>query len=744
LLTAVNGEVSPEKDKYVRQVRSLLEIGDLDGLRKLDIQVPSKRAPVKQLPAQPKPVQSKPGYVSPDYGSSVQVSRPLPKPVSVSQEPVVRKRPNRLSHRKRGDLNFSRFLMLILGIVLVGSGGILWMQQYEFPTITGWPDLPGLAKNDKPETPAPSSLEVVDCGKVYDRLIKGLAQASMGQMVAQSKDRYKALASLRTEAGDPLIQQARFFLKHSGNGIQPGNRQDKEMVRLQSLFKHGAALETELQRLELAWFSLSSGTDWNDLGKLSRRHVVARRDSLSRVSAHSLKTSGQELGIVGLVSEVAIARGQVEGMADLLSLFNASTWSRQWQDVMPKAARKVPSDSNKITRAYRNSAKVLVQLKEVERKTLAEDLAFSGKFGTEAWFPYDIVELLPSLEKQVSRFPRGETPSILSETLAIYEVLQKAAKGECPGCNDSAELQKLMANEALRFDSAVYGDIADRIRFEAARYKLEQGANPADLPDVYFPEGDREATVGFISALDAGGTEAHWTALAGSSQRQFFRRWAKANSRQAAKKSLALNASFNSDWTQLKELRDRVAILSDNGRDWTAAWHDLRNEVLAMQEKYPASWANGNRSALVKIQIMELMVRRLDYSGQVDVTGVIVRLGPEFDTPGKEVIVQLSKIDGSPVGKPHTLQLGPAAPAGSGWVGTGVLNWQFNLARDENLVASVKDASSGRILQEINYQSLVQRVGCGELGRVKTVGEGSLKFKIAPGYWHGLVLPVLP
>jgi hypothetical protein len=745
LLTIIVGKVSPEHDSFVRKVRALLEVGDLDGLRAHDMQPQARNttpasepAPAPAMP-EPKGVFASTGAVTKNQ-SAVIVRKTDNKPSGVRRPKTV----SRVATSKRGDMNFSRFLMLILGVLLVGGSGVIWLQQTEISALADWPELPGFARKDKVEPPTQTLLEVVDAGKVYDRLVRKLAHASLGQLEASSRDRYKSLSSLQAEAAGPLIQQAQLFLALTNDGIKQSNRKDRETDRLQALASQGAVLEVELKRLELAWFSLSSGTDWRDLGKLSDDGVSARRDSLGKRNAHSLTSAGQELGTSDLVPRVAAANEEAVGMADLLRLFQAEAWSRQWEKDLPQAAGKVSPSASKITRAYRNSAYTLVRLKEAERSTLADDMAFSDKFGTEAWFPFDVVELLPSLRRQINRFPGGDAPAILDGTLAIHAVLQQSAKGEYPGSSNSAELVELEANEALQFDPEVYGDLVERVRFEAARHKIAQGENPDDLADVYFVGGDRETNLAFMSSLDEDHNEEYWQALADSANRPFFRRWARANSSQSAEKKLELLAGFGADWENLKALRSGVSRLAMEGQDWTAGWHDLRDQVQSMQEKYPSSWAKGNWDLARKIQILQTMSLRLDYQGQLAVTGVVVRLGSEFDDSDKSVVIHMSKSDGSPVGQPLTLQLGPAAPVGSGWVGAGSLDWQFTLACDEALLVSVNDAATGDVLQEYTYESLGQRVGCGALTRTQNLDGGSLNFKTSSLYWQGLVLPEIP
>ncbi len=738
LLAKVTVKTSSQNNSYVHKVRSLLEIGDLSGLKNLDMKPQSKRAPVI-----PQPVKPKAEIVTAGSNLRIQPTASISGVNKKSRGPRKKMAGNRPKSSRRGDKNLSRFLIMILGVVLVGSGGMWWWQQYDFSGLDAWSRSPGSAQGEEPKVKAQTLLEVVDSGKVYDRLVMKLAQASLGQVEPPSRDRFKALTTLQSRAAEPLVKQAQLFLKLAGDGIQQSNRQDREADRLQALATQGAVLESELKRLELAWFSLSSSTDWRDLGKLSDKNVSVRRDSLAKNNSHSLEIAAQELGTSDLVIKVAAARTEADGMARLLDLFRASSWSQQWEDELPSAANKVSPSASRLTRAYRNSAYTLVGLKEAEKASMVGKMAFSEKFGTEAWLPFEVVELLPSLRRQVRRFPRGEAPVILSGTLDLYAALEKSSQNESSGEMGSEELKKLSDNEALQFHPAVYGDIVQRIRFEAAKNQLKQGKNPADVPDVFFPEGDRDATVEFLSSLEDGLNQGDWEALANSSNRAFFRRWALANSKLAGKKHENLLKSFESDWLRVKQLTSVVSAMANEGRDWTAQWHDLRDQVKAMQKKYPPSWAFNSPLSSTRIQMLGSLASRLNYDGRVAINGVVVRLGSDVVTESNEVVVHLEKDNGSPVVAPFVVLLGPAAPAGSGWVGTGNLDLQFELSQNEVLVARVEDAVSGDLLQKVTYDSLSRRVGFGALTRTKILDNGSLSFKADTGYWQGLSLPTL-
>ena len=85
------------------------------------------------------------------------------------------------------------------------------------------------------------------------------------------RDRRRALVDLQTDVAGPLLDQTDLFTALAADGIQQPNRPQRELDRLRSLNAQGATIANELKRLELAWHSLATDTDWRDLSRLDDR-----------------------------------------------------------------------------------------------------------------------------------------------------------------------------------------------------------------------------------------------------------------------------------------------------------------------------------------------------------------------------------------------------------------------------------------------------------------------------------------
>ena len=186
-----------------------------------------------------------------------------------------------------------------------------------------------------PTERAATLLEVVDVGGVYDRQLKQVTGMGKGLNPSLDKGRRKVLGNLREDAAGPLNQQVELFAKLASDGIQQGSRPDRETQRMRSLASQGLVLENELARLELAWYSLAAGVFWRDLNTLSDAMVNARRDSLAKAEKGVLEDARRDLGTVEAKVVLDQTRGHVDGMASLLTLFEAKNWSELGKETGP-------------------------------------------------------------------------------------------------------------------------------------------------------------------------------------------------------------------------------------------------------------------------------------------------------------------------------------------------------------------------------------------------------------------------
>ena len=82
--------------------------------------------------------------------------------------------------------------------------------------------------------------------------------------------------------------------------------------------------------------------------------------------------------------------------------------------------------------------------------------------------------------------------------------------------------------------------------------------------------------------------------------------------------------------------------------------------------------------------------------------------------------------------------MGPAAPAGTGWVGTGRVDWIPSVNSGSSFQAQVLDAETGESLLLVDWMPLTQGMGPGALTRPREGESGSVKFRLDQAWWSGL------
>ena len=630
----------------------------------------------------------------------------------------------------------------IFPLVIAGSiiAALFWWRMPDVTRLAqeklGWSPFADTAKEDKHTS---TLLSVIDVGEVYESLVRRVAKAGVVGEGNVQRDRRASLLKLQTDAAAPLLEQLDLFVALSNEGIQQATRPDREKRRLHALDEQGVRLEQEMSRLELAWHSLASGTDWQDLSRLDDNQVADRRDSLRHVAKPALVECGMKLGTTEARGSLRVARRRVDGMTDLIDLMWQREWSRKWEKEVAAAAGLVSPRASAATRAYRNSAFAFVRLKQAERSTAAIDLPFGTEFEDGAWPAREVRDVLPELRNEVSRFGRGDTPPVLKATLELYARLEQCATLARDAAADDV-LARLSANPAVVFDPTTYENYLERIRFEAVRGLLESAPDSTDIPAHLYSGDDSLGAYRFIAVMaDSAGAQ-QWRQEQELQSRPFLARWAQFQQETALRSELTRQRTFDADWISCLEsvsaMQERVAA----GGDWTAAWLDLRENVVSLLDDY-ARLLGGDRERAAKLQRAASMVQELDAPRELSITSVTVRLQGDV-LPGGECVVELHRPDGS-VLRGDTLNLGPAAPGDAGRVGTVALDWNLSLAANEALAVVVRDAVTGDPVIEADYPALRDRVGPGALLRPRGEDTGTVAFKLAPTWWSSLSIQEL-
>ncbi len=760
LLMAEVAAIVPERvEAYARAVGERLAAGDAAGLASLPWERESSRGNGAKPAARPRVAAPDPDPVL-TTSSVAEASAPPPAPRAAGIHPARRgqhaasaaaavetnvetprpprrrsaaglRRP-RLRPARRSRLG--RIAPLVAWGLVVAAAA--WWQM---PRIAAWSgDRLGWfgAGRDAAADAAPSLLRVVDVGAVYRRSLQAVGRAESGGLLPGGDDdqrRRRACLTFQGEAAGPLLEQVDLFAELAAEGIQQGGRPDREVARLHALAAQGEVLEQEMRRLELGWYSLDAGADWRDLPDLSDAAVAARRDSLKRAAGPALTAASREVGTAAAWGRIRNARLQMAGMAGLLEAFEADHWSQAWEDRLFAAAERVAPSASPTTRAYRNSAFALVRLKRAERTEAARDLPFAADFGDGRWPAPAVGDVLADLRREVGRFGAAGGPPVAAGTVALYDALARA--------DDLAShpdrLKKLAANPAVRFDPEAYADYLDRVRCEADWARLAAAA--ADSGGAGTGVDDAAGLLRFRHARDGVQDAAFWRAEAGLQQRPFLARWAGRLAAAAEGDRGRRLAAFQERWQACRGLRNQVAGRAAAGGDWTAAWCDLRDQTAALCGDY-ARGAGGDPELAAGVTAAADLLAALKQPRSLGLQAVTVRCGPgAFEAPG-EVMVQLL-VPGAAAPLPLApVRLGPAAPAGSGWVGTASVDWRAVVSPHDELTVRVLD-KAGRELMTTRVPSLADRGGPGALARPRGEGAVTASFRLDPSWWTGLELP---
>ena len=120
---------------------------------------------------------------------------------------------------------------------------------------------------------------------------------------------------------------------------------------------------------------------------------------------------------------------------------------------------------------------------------------------------------------------------------------------------------------------------------------------------------------------------------------------------------------------------------------------------------------------------------------------MVVRLDQEVLPEAGGVVVEFQVVGSPRIHRSTPVKMGPAAPAGSGWVGTG--DWDLILPvspRDAFQVRVWADGQKAPVLT-VDYPSLEERVGPGAFGRPRRGEGGSLVLRTGDSWWRSLQLP---
>jgi len=237
-----------------------------------------------------------------------------------------------------------------------------------------------------------------------------------------------------------------------------------------------------------------------------------------------------------------------------------------------------------------------------------------------------------------------------------------------------------------------------------------------------------------------GPTEAEWGTWSHQQNDPFLQRWAHYETVRIQQNRQARLSEFETIcheiWTQV----DQITVMASQGDDWSAIWISLDQDLDA---GLAAGKALAQENDAISLQLDDLhnLKVSLGQSHSLDLGAVTVRLDQVHLKTPVEVVFEFRILPKGRILRSQPFTIGPAAPAGSGWVGTVVLDRQSNLASWAGFQGTVRLLESGRELLKVDYPSLGDGVGPGALSRPRSGTEGSLSIKTGGSWWRNIQLP---
>lgn len=737
MMTLVPGELPEKLQEYVKKVRECLAYGDISSLRDqqrlltLDKGSEPAARPSKVV-ARPKAVPAA-ASTPPPMAVPLRLGGKVPAPAARPDRPEYRSAP-RTAHWRGGRRQVPGPVVALLLLVLTAGSGWTYFHFFQEGEGLSWSGLlaPFQGSGSAAEHGVPSLLEVTRVADVYDRQLRGIKRADMIPGLNLEGDGAERLENLSREAGEPLLAQVDLFRKLAAAGIRQGSRPDRELERMRALTHQSEMLDVECQRLVLAWHSLASRVLWQDLAGLSDDQVRSRRDSLASAAPGPYQTAVKALGLDTRPEDLTRLRKQTRGMAQLLELFMEKSYSEEWAEKLYRAAEKVTPTASPTTRAYRNSAFALVRLKDREHGTFFATGAYAPDWETGRWLPVQVQDVLPDLRRAAGSFAPGEAPPILAGTLALYSRLERAGEMVEDLVEGRRDLEEWHRNQAVLFDAETYAPYLRRIQHEAVARRLARGMDTATLVD-----GETSSRIAAFEETRqrTDGPEA-WLAAAARQTDLFLAGWAHHQAEVASDRRTAALQHFQSLEQAARDEGAQLDRLARLGQDWSESWRrldSLLQEALAAGEKLD----NGQGTpGLPPLAALARWRDDLRQPADLILTRATIRLDQERLSGPRSLRLEILVPDTGETAGSAEFRMGPAAPAGSGWVGTVALDQGVALNPVQDLRLRVLSDDGREEILVVDYPSLAAGGGPGNLVRPRRGEGGSILAHPDPRWWE--------
>ena len=743
LLTSVLGKLCESCEEYLDQLKICLRAGDLAGLERhsRSARVELGRQAISSIRNKPHAVTAAVDKKTARKMESMKTTRrsktDLRRSVAVQPRSPARKlaapRPasRTRSRPKRRTRNGVRH-----GFALTLSAAILMAGAYYLWTSGQWTRLPGVGQGNV-RLQTDTSYGVVDIAAIYQGALNGAQQGNAGGATTFDDSQRRRGLEMLQQAGELLEVQGRGFLDEVDQTLAGEEHAGVAPAPAERLYERGQVLARELRRLALARMSLRSQVDWRDLAELDGRALEARFDSLlaQRPTQSALEPELAEVD--RLLRSVNVSARQVGGLARLEDLLARKNWDPQWCRRCETAIDDLGGVRQERARRLRDDAGVLVRLKRTEHASGFGIRAFDDQYTSETRLTPGVADLLPALQGRTNT--GADAPALLEATADFYRDLDRAAAVDATVAERSAAIEGLAGNRAVAFDAAVYADHVSRVRFLLLEQLWARGADLDSLPQVCFAGGNPQDYLDVLQARHDQTDEAGWRRLSNSLSEPFLGRWALHNADQLSVVQQQLRQTFRVDLAALREQREILLQTAAADGRCGPLWRDLVAETELMHDRYRGVFPDSVAGAI--------QWRRLVGFGQalmqtpaLALSGVTVRLDQSLADEPQDVVVALQVGQGDPL-RTERLRLGPAAPAGTGWVGSATVDWSVGLAAGTPLSIRVLAADTGQELARFETSGWLADWDPRDLRGLDSGAGVRISWRLAEPYWQGLVLP---
>ena len=199
-------------------------------------------------------------------------------------------------------------------------------------------------------------------------------------------------------------------------------------------------------------------------------------------------------------------------------------------------------------------------------------------------------------------------------------------------------------------------------------------------------------------------------------------------------------SKFENTWNGIWENAEKLGSHASEGKDWTLVWKDL-DQLVALGLTEVSELVKQDPGMSDRRKELQELKLQLGMQHPLKLKSVTVRLEQDHLEGLEKVVFEFQVLPGGEIFQSEPFNVGPAAPAGSGWVGTVQLTASVPLGPRESFRGAVRSLEDGRELMNVQYPSLSDGGGPGALERPRSGQSGNLNIKSDGRWWRNIEIP---